>query len=393
MIDAARLAEHYRRFHVSERLLLTGHSHQAWPDVAREALLEAFDDAAAHVDDKWEAAFAKAERLRSHLRRWLDDPEGEIAFGANTHELLMRVLSALDMNRRPHIVTTDTEFHSAARQLGRLNETGVDVTVVPAQPVDTLAERLAAACGEKTAAVYVSSVLFQTSQIVPHLGELVRTVFARGVETIIDVYHHVGPALMSVRDQGIGNAWIVGGGYKYLQWGEGACYLRLPPHSDRLRPVNTGWYAMFGLLESEGRSGETAYADGHARWAGSTYDPTSHYRAAAVADFFTRQGLTPPLLAENYRRQVGILADTFDDLDLPRAVVERDHEVALDGVAGFLALRSPHAVQLQQELRAMGILTDARGDFLRFGPAPYLSDQQLVEAVSALAPASSAMSR
>ena len=31
------LAAHYSRFRVGERLLLTGHSHQAWPDVSLEA--------------------------------------------------------------------------------------------------------------------------------------------------------------------------------------------------------------------------------------------------------------------------------------------------------------------------------------------------------------------
>ena len=44
------LAPHYSAFRVDERLLLTGHSHQAWPDVAREGQLEAFEDAARHVD-------------------------------------------------------------------------------------------------------------------------------------------------------------------------------------------------------------------------------------------------------------------------------------------------------------------------------------------------------
>ena len=42
MIDG--LAEHYSAFRVSERLFLTGHSHQAWPDVAREGQLEAWQD-------------------------------------------------------------------------------------------------------------------------------------------------------------------------------------------------------------------------------------------------------------------------------------------------------------------------------------------------------------
>ena len=39
------------------RILLTGHSHQAWPDVARDAVTRSFDDAARLVDDKWGAVF------------------------------------------------------------------------------------------------------------------------------------------------------------------------------------------------------------------------------------------------------------------------------------------------------------------------------------------------
>ena len=62
------LAEHYSAFRVSERLLLTGHSHQAWPDVGREGQLEAWQDAAEHADLKWERAFAKAERVRDGVR-------------------------------------------------------------------------------------------------------------------------------------------------------------------------------------------------------------------------------------------------------------------------------------------------------------------------------------
>jgi len=31
------LSPHYSRFRVAERLLLTGHSHQAWPDVGLAA--------------------------------------------------------------------------------------------------------------------------------------------------------------------------------------------------------------------------------------------------------------------------------------------------------------------------------------------------------------------
>ena len=45
------LAADYSRFRVGERLLLTGHSHQAWPDCGFEAQQQAWLDAAERVDD------------------------------------------------------------------------------------------------------------------------------------------------------------------------------------------------------------------------------------------------------------------------------------------------------------------------------------------------------
>src|SRR5690606_41801216 len=81
------LAPHYRRFDVANRLLLTGHSHQAWPDRAFEGQSRAWIDAAKYVDEKWELAFGRAERVRRGYARLLGDQDGEIALAANTHDL------------------------------------------------------------------------------------------------------------------------------------------------------------------------------------------------------------------------------------------------------------------------------------------------------------------
>ena len=136
--DVNPLADHYRRFRVAERLLLTGHSHQAWPDVAYEAQQRAWLDAAELVDDKWEPAARRAAEVRGHWRRLLGDSDGDVALGQNTHELVTRLLSALPLRARPRLVSTDGEFHTLARQLARLREEGLDVALVPARPVETL---------------------------------------------------------------------------------------------------------------------------------------------------------------------------------------------------------------------------------------------------------------
>jgi kynureninase len=373
------LAEHYSEFRVSERLLLTGHSHQAWPDVGREGQLEAWQDAAEHADLKWERAFAKAERLREGVRQLLDDPGAPVALAVNTHELVLRFLSALRLRERPKLVTTDGEFHTLRRQLGRLGEEGLEVVRLPARPVESLAERLAAEA-PAASAVLVSAVLFEDSRIVPGLAALAEACAGAGAELLVDAYHAFGCLPLTVA--GLEGTWIVGGGYKYLQLGEGNCFMRLPSQADELRPAITGWYAEFDELHADHGPGATPYPRGSMRYAGSTYDPTSHYRAASVLDFFDEQGLTPERLRESYLHQTSLLAERFDELGL--ADVTRDRETPLGAFGGFIAFESDRAEALSRLLLDEGVVTDSRGRRLRFGPAPYHSDEQLETAIERL---------
>ncbi|MGH7537973.1 MAG: kynureninase [Gemmatimonadales bacterium] len=377
------LASHYSRFRVAERLLLTGHSHQAWPDVGFDAQQQAWLDAAELVDEKWDRAFAMAERVRRGFARLLDDPDGVIALGPNTHELVVRWLSALPLVRRPHLVTTTAEFHTIRRQLDRLAEEGIEVVKIEAVPADTLAERLARAVDTRTAAVLMSAVLFENAHIVPALGQLADACRRAGAELLVDAYHALNVVPFSLRAEGLLGAFVTGGGYKYCQLGEGNCFLRAP-RDCALRPVITGWFSEFDALARDASDSRVAYGAGPARFAGATYDPTSHYRAARVFDFFEQQGLTAALLRDVSRHQVGLLASLFDEADLDPAVISRDRSVSLDGIAGFLALRCTHAAELCVALRRRGVSADYRGAVLRLGPAPYLSDDQLRAAMAAV---------
>jgi kynureninase len=373
-----------RFFRVAERLLLTGHLHQAWPDVARDGQLEAFEDASLHIDEKWEHAFGKAERVRDRFRRLLED-DAPIALAQNTHELVTRFLSALDLRARPRLVTSAGEFHTLRRQLGRLHEEGLEVARLEVEPVETLAERMAGAIDERTSAVLVSAVLFETARIVPQLEDLVRACATTGAELLVDVYHALGAVPFTAAEHGLETAWIIGGGYKYLQLGEGNCFLRLPPQAETMRPVFTGWFAEFDELVAERGEAGVSYGDGAARFAGATYDPTSHYRAARVFDFFAERGLTPKILRMVSQHQTGLLTRLVDELGVPEALLTRDRDTPRERFGGFLALESPRAEELARELTREGVLVDARGRYLRLGPAPYLSDAQLEESIARLA--------
>ena len=157
-----------------------------------------------------------------------------------------------------------------------------------------------------------------------------------GAELLVDAYHALGCLPFTVA--GLERAWIVGGGYKYLQLGEGNCFLRLPPPGGRAAARDHG--LVRGVRRAARRRtvpGATPYPRGSMRFAGSTYDPTSHYRAARVLDFFDEQGLTPERLRESYLHQTTLLAERFDELGL--ADVTRDRETPLERLRRVHRLR------------------------------------------------------
>jgi kynureninase len=376
------LARHYSRFRVAERVLLTGHSHQAWPDAGFEAQQQAWLDAAEYVDDKWERAAAQAEGVRAGFARLLGVPGDQVALGQNTHELVTRWLSALPLRERPRLVTTDGEFHSLRRQMRRLAEGPLDVETLKAAPVETLAGRLAEAVDDGTAAVLVSSVMYETAAIVPHLDLLAEACRRHGARLLVDAYHHLNVVPFDIAAMKLDDAFVTGGGYKYCQLGEGNCFLRVPPGA-RWRPLLTGWFAEFEALEAAAPD-TVAYAAGAAAFAGATYEPTSNYRAAAVFAFHEAHGLTPGRLRAISRQQVGLLQSAIERFDLDPAVA-RVESMAEDRRAGFLAVHTPAAADVARALRRRGVFVDARGDILRLGPAPYVSDEQIETAAAALA--------
>jgi kynureninase len=82
--------------------------------------------------------------------------------------------------------------------------------------------------------------------------------------------------------------------------------------------------------------------------------------------------------------QVAHIESAIERLDLNPSVL-RIVRVAPQRRAGFLALRTMEAGSVVSALRRRDVFVDARGDVLRMGPAPYVSETQLEAAVAELA--------
>ena len=380
---ALHLQPHYSRFQVDQRLLFTGHSHQAWPDVAFRGMEEYAEMTSLHVDKKWGFAFEKTEKLRQYLRTFYDDPDGLYCREQNTHVLLVSWLSSLDLRNKPKIITTTGEFHSMYRQLRRLEEEGLEIVYLPHEDDALLLQRMEEELDEQTAAVMLSRVYFMTGELNARLSDIARLTHRAEIPLMIDDYHGTNVIPLSLRDEGMEHVYLLIGGYKYLQWGESNCFLRFPKDCP-LRPAVTGWFSAFGQLDKPRTRESVDFDDGDQKFATGTYDPVSQYRAAAVCDFFEKEGLTPSLLQKQYQLQVSFLRTLFDEQNHKESGLEHANRRGLNETGGFLALQSAHARELRASLLKEGIFTDARDNTIRLGPAPYTTSEQCRQVISSL---------
>src|ERR1700758_4774703 len=163
------LTPHFAKFRAAspERINLAAHSHHDWPDVTLVAQEQCWHDAARLTGEKWDLVFGELiPRVQAGIARHLQLPDpSTIAVAPNTHEFLRRLLSFLPSDRSIRILTSDAEFHTARRQLERLEEDGlVTVTRISAEPFETFAERFYAACAKGGYdLVFVSQVFFTSS--------------------------------------------------------------------------------------------------------------------------------------------------------------------------------------------------------------------------------------
>ena len=289
--------QHYSRFLSAdpERLHFAAHSHHLWPDVTRDALLDCWDDAARLVDAKWDHIFSHVipEAQRNIAESLGLKRPGDIALAPSTHELVARLLSCFAPSRPLRILTTDSEFHSFARQVDRLDELEhVHVTRIPVRPFDSFEERFrAAARREPYDVVYFSHVFFNSGFVVSDLPSLVESVPDDETVVVIDGYHAFAAIPVDVGSIGH-RVFYVGGGYKYAQAGEGICFMSLPREC-RLRPLQTGWFASFGTLEQRQTAGRpVAFADDAFRFWGATFDPAGAYRLNRVFRWLRDEAIT-----------------------------------------------------------------------------------------------------
>ena len=333
----------FSRVLARNELYLANHSLGRPPDRAADDLRAAIDAWYSEMDSAWKLWMQGRERSGLWFTaKLVNAPRADcIVPKISAGQGLRAVLNALP--GKPRVLTTDAEFDSidfilrVYRDKGRIE---LKVRAVRFVPLRALRPRRAF-----HGRFPHRQRFFQASK------KRSRSAHARRALVLLDVYHHAGVLPL---DLGALDAdFAVGGSYKYLRGGPGACWLYVHPRHHGLRTLDTGWFAKEDVFAYE-RPEPPRFAAGGDAWLEST--------PAVLAPFQALAGLEVTLeLGVGRIREYNLSQKRFLKSVLPVQGEGEDY-------GAFVTVEHKNAKQLAAVLEERGIKTDARGEYLRICP-------------------------
>jgi kynureninase len=355
----------FSRVLAREGIYLANHSLGRAPDRAAEDVRGALDAWYRDLDGAWSTWLEAREKFRALTAALVGAPSADcIVPKTSAGQGLRAVLNALEGT--PRVVAGEAEFDSLdfiLRVYGEKRRIGV--AFVPY-------ERLVEGIAPGTDLVVVSTVLFRDGQVVRGLAEIVRRAQACGAKVLLDVYHHAG--VMPLDLGALGADFAVGGSYKYLRGGPGACWLYVHPRHHRLVTLDTGWFAKKDVFAYR-RTQRPEFAPGGDAWLESTPPVLTPFQALAGLEFTLEIGVER--IRRHSLRQKAALAELLRGEGM-------EPEGTGEGHGAFLTLRHPQATLLAERLQGAGVTGDARGELLRLCPDLLNGTEELERAARAI---------
>ncbi|MFL6571581.1 MAG: aminotransferase class V-fold PLP-dependent enzyme [Burkholderiales bacterium] len=358
-LDEAWLARHvwprFSRVLARQEVYLANHSLGRPPDRAADDLRSAIDAWYSEMDGAWKLWMQGRERFRSLVSQVVNVRRADcIVPKSSAGQGLRALLNALP--GKPRVLTTDAEFDSIDFILRVYRDKGrIELKVLPFdsfrfEPCDL---------------VVLSTVAFRTGSIFSGIEEVIHAAHGGGATVLLDVYHHAGVLPLDL--DALDADFAVGGSYKYLRGGPGACWLYVHPRHHGLRTLDTGWFAKEDVFAYQ-RPEPPRFAAGGDAWLESTPPVLTPFQALAGLEITLELGVAR--IRDHNLEQKAIL----------KSLLPVDG--AGDNHGAFVTLRNAQAKALSAELEKNGVKTDARGEYLRICP-DYLNSREELQSAAA----------
>ncbi|MBB6145164.1 kynureninase [Silvibacterium bohemicum] len=370
------IAPLFSRVLANERVYLANHSLGRPLDIMAEDIAEATSLWYSEMGHAWEPWLVEREAFRARIAKLIHAPRVDcVVPKTSAGHGLRTVLNALP--GKPKVISTSGEFDSVDVVLKQYAALGrIEVLWVEADPqgvfhIDALIEAVRAGAD----LVAISQVMFMTGQILHDIDKVAKACHTHGAKLLVDSYHAIG--VIPVDVERMGADFMIGGSYKYLRGGPGACFLYLSPQvlSSGLRPLDTGWFANADEFAYR-RSNPPMLKEGGDTFLESTPPVLTYYQARSGQAFLLAIGVER--LREYSQRQLRALRGYLKSEGVTEMVGGDDDHGA------FLAIRIENAKDFAKRMEEEGIVCDARSEWLRLCPDCLTRDAELRRAAKAV---------
>ena len=360
-----------------DRIYLANHSLGRPLDAMEDDVREGLAAWYARMGGAWDAWMAERDAYRTRFAHLLDAPRSDcVVPKTSAGQGLRAILNSYGARKRPRVVATRGEFDSLDVILREYARRGrIDLVFVePRDEGRFRADDILAALGEAVDLAVVSEVIFNTGQRIERIDEIVARTHQVGGRVLLDVYHSLGALPVDVAARDVDFA--VGGSYKYLRGGPGACFLYLHPrHLDgSLRTLDIGWFAKRDPFAYQ-RPDPPQLAPGGDAFLESTPPVLAWYQARAGQQFALALDVARVrgYSVAQQKRLIALLAS--------HGIAARG---GVDDHGAFVVVTDRRAGAWRDALAQRQIVTDARGDCLRLCPDVLTTDDELQHAAHAL---------
>lgn len=348
-------------------IYLANHSLGRPPDRTADDVARAVEIWYSDMDAAWDNWMAEMNLWRANIAKLAGLPRHDcVVPKTSAGQGLRAVLNSFPQDKPVRVVSTRGEFDSVDfilktyEALGRARVSWVEPSGsesgVPIFSSEMLLDEVRKGCD----LLVVSLVFFGTAQILQNARELINGAHEQGALVMLDVYHAAGVLPLSL---GADDAdFAIGGSYKYLRGGPGTCYLAINPRifDSGRRTLDTGWFAKEDTF-SYSRSDTPEFSAGGDGWLESTPPVLQPYQAKAGLEFVLEYGVDN-LRAASLRQQSEMREE------FRKHGIEMFEPKNPEQFGAFSLLKTANAREFSSRLQREGVTTDARGDFVRFGP-------------------------
>ncbi len=358
-----------------QQVYLANHSLGRALDQTEQDVLEGLSYWYAGNDKAWEPWLHEIDAFRNRVARLINACRFDcIVPKTSAGQGLRTILNCY--NKPLRVITSVDEFNS----IDHILKVYAKKSCIDIQRVNTRedgsyhSDDFVVAMEKGADLLVVSLVMFTSGQLLDNLPRLIDIAHQKGIKVFVDLYHAAGVVPLNVTDMDIDFA--VGGSYKYLHGGPGACWLYIhPKHLDgTLQSLDTGWFAQSNPF-AFARPNTPELANSGDGFLESTPAILPFYQARAGLKFILAIGV-------EQLRQYSLQQQLFLEQRLTENNISFLGKAAERGA--FISMPHRQADLIADKLEARNIICDAREGLLRFGPDLLNTETELILAVEKL---------